>query len=109
MLAGNNLRLRVLSFFCRHDHRDSGEFSGSRVPGAHGLLLGALASSPLDGSDGALLPDARDQLEICRVTELTVESFFIFWAASEFIVRRCFFPYALPAFALFNLMNVRSH
>ena len=42
----------------------------------------------------------------CLVSCRPSNPFLYFGRRLEFIVRRCFFPYALLVFALFNLMNV---
>jgi phosphatidylglycerophosphate synthase len=86
--------------------------SGTRMYLVYGalLLFGALASFLATGwVRRRLAPDRPEQL--LKIWQGHAESrlsnpFLYFGRHTEFIVRRCFFPYALLFFALFNLMSV---
>jgi uncharacterized protein (TIRG00374 family) len=86
--------------------------SGARMYVLFGgmLLFGAIASFLATGWERhRLAADRPDQL--LRIWQAHAESrqsnLFLYVARhTEFIVRRCFFPYALLFFALFNIMNV---
>ncbi len=86
--------------------------SGTRAYLVYGglLLLGALASFLALGWERRRLASGRPE-QLLKIWQGHAESrpsnpFLYFGRRLEFIVRRCFFPYALLAFALFNLMNV---
>ena len=74
------------------------------------LLFGAIASFLAAGwNRHRLAADHPEQL--LKIWQTHAESrssnpFLYFGRHTEFIVRRCFFPYALLFFALFNIMNV---
>jgi uncharacterized protein (TIRG00374 family) len=74
------------------------------------LLFGALASFLALGWERRRLASGRPE-QLLKIWQTHAESrpsnpFLYFGRRLEFIVRRCFFPYALLVFALFNLMNV---
>jgi hypothetical protein len=74
------------------------------------LLFGALASFLAIGWERRRLAAGRPE-QLLKIWQGHAESrrsnpFLYFGRHTEFIVRRCFFPYALLVFALFNLMNV---
>jgi phosphatidylglycerophosphate synthase len=74
------------------------------------LLFGALASFLALGWERRRLASGRPE-QLLKIWQGHAESrpsnpFLYFGRRLEFIVRRCFFPYALLVFALFNLMNV---
>jgi phosphatidylglycerophosphate synthase len=74
------------------------------------LLFGALASFLALGWERRRLAAGRPE-QLLKIWQTHAESrpsnpFLYFGRRLEFIVRRCFFPYALLVFALFNLMNV---
>jgi phosphatidylglycerophosphate synthase len=74
------------------------------------LLFGALASFLATGWERRRLAAGRPE-QLLKIWQGHAESrpsnpFLYFGRHTEFIVRRCFFPYALLFFALFNLMNV---
>jgi uncharacterized protein (TIRG00374 family) len=74
------------------------------------LLLGAIASFLATGWERHRLAAGRPE-QLLRIWQSHAESrpsnlFLYFSRHAEFIVRRCFFPYALLFFALFNIMNV---
>jgi phosphatidylglycerophosphate synthase/CTP:molybdopterin cytidylyltransferase MocA len=86
--------------------------SGSRASLVYGglLLFGALASFLALGWERQRLASGRPD-QLLKIWQGHAESrpsnpFLYFGRRLEFIVRRCFFPYALLVFALFNLMNV---
>jgi phosphatidylglycerophosphate synthase len=86
--------------------------SGSRAYLAYGglLLFGALASFLALGWERRRLASGRPE-QLLKIWQGHAESrpsnpFLYFGRRLEFIVRRCFFPYALLVFAFFNLMNV---
>jgi phosphatidylglycerophosphate synthase len=86
--------------------------SGSRAYLVYGglLLFGALASFLALGWERRRLASGRPE-QLLKIWQGHAESrpsnpFLYFGRRLEFIVRRCFFPYALLVFALFNLMNV---
>jgi phosphatidylglycerophosphate synthase len=86
--------------------------SGSRASLVYGglLLFGALASFLALGWGRQRLASGRPD-QLLKIWQGHAESrpsnpFLYFGRRLEFIVRRCFFPYALLVFALFNLMNV---
>jgi phosphatidylglycerophosphate synthase len=86
--------------------------SGTRTYLAYGglLLFGALASFLALGWERRRLASGRPE-QLLKIWQTHAESrpsnpFLYFGRRLEFIVRRCFFPYALVVFALFNLMNV---
>jgi phosphatidylglycerophosphate synthase len=86
--------------------------SGSRAYLVYGglLLFGALASFLALGWERQRLASGRPE-QLLKIWQGHAESrpsnpFLYFGRRLEFIVRRCFFPYALLVFALFNLMNV---
>lgn len=74
------------------------------------LLFGAITSFlALGWERHRLAPERPDQLLKIWQTHAEKRSsnpFLYFGRHTEFIVRRCFFPYALIFFALFNIMNV---
>jgi hypothetical protein len=74
------------------------------------LLFGALASFLATGWVRRRLAPGRPE-QLLKIWQGHAESrpsnpFLYFGRHTEFIVRRCFFPYALLVFALFNLMSV---
>ncbi len=74
------------------------------------LLFGALASFLATGWERRRLAAGRPE-QLLKIWQGHAESrpsnpFLYFGRHTEFIVRRCFFPYALLVFALFNLMSV---
>ena len=74
------------------------------------LLFGALASFLATGWERHRLAAGRPE-QLLKIWQGHAESrssnpFLYFGRHTEFIVRRCFFPYALLFFALFNLMSV---
>ena len=86
--------------------------SGSRTYLVYGglLLFGALASFLAIGWGRRRLAAGRPE-QLLKIWQGHAEGrpsnlFLYFGRHTEFIVRRCFFPYALLVFALFNLMNV---
>jgi len=86
--------------------------SGTRMYLVYGglLLFGALASFLATGWERRRLAAGRPE-QLLKIWQGHAESrpsnpFLYFGRHTEFIVRRCFFPYALLFFALFNLMNV---
>jgi phosphatidylglycerophosphate synthase len=86
--------------------------SGTRMYLVYGglLLFGALASFLATGWERRRLTAGRPE-QLLKIWQGHAESrplnpFLYFGRHTEFIVRRCFFPYALLFFALFNLMNV---
>ena len=86
--------------------------SGSRMYLVCGglLLLGAIASFLAAGWNRRRLASDRPE-QLLKIWQTQAESqlsnpFLYFGRHTEFIVRRCFFPYALLFFALFNIMNV---
>lgn len=86
--------------------------SGTRTYLVYGglLLFGALASFLATGWERRRLAAGRPE-QLLKIWQGHAESrpsnpFLYFGRHTEFIVRRCFFPYALLVFALFNLMNV---
>jgi hypothetical protein len=74
------------------------------------LLFGAVASFLAIGWQRHRLAAERpEQLLKIFQTQAQARSsnpFLYFGRHTEFIIRRCFFPYALLFFALFNIMNV---
>jgi phosphatidylglycerophosphate synthase len=86
--------------------------SGSRMYLVWGglLLFGAMASFLAIGWERHRLAGDRPE-QLLKIWQAHAESRpsnpFLYAARNiEFIVRRCFFPYALLFFALFNIMNV---
>jgi phosphatidylglycerophosphate synthase/choline kinase len=86
--------------------------SGTRMYLVYGglLLFGALASFLATGWERRRLAAGRPE-QLLKIWQGHAESrpsnpFLYFGRHTEFIVRRCFFPYALLVFALFNLMSV---
>jgi len=74
------------------------------------LLFGAIASFLAIGWQRHRLAAERPE-QLLKIWQSQAESrssnpFLYFARHTEFIVRRCFFPYALLFFALFNIMNV---
>jgi hypothetical protein len=74
------------------------------------LLFGAIASFLAAGWQRHRLAAERPE-QLLKIWQTQAESrssnpFLYFGRHTEFIVRRCFFPYALLFFALFNIMNV---
>jgi hypothetical protein len=74
------------------------------------LLLGAVASFLATGWERHRLAAGRPE-QLLRIWQSHAESrpsnpFLYFSRHAEFMVRRCFFPYALLFFALSNIMNV---
>jgi uncharacterized protein (TIRG00374 family) len=74
------------------------------------LLFGAIASFLAAGWERHRLAADRPE-QLLRIWQAHAESrpsnpFLYLARHTEFIVRRCFFPYALLVFALFNIMNV---
>jgi phosphatidylglycerophosphate synthase len=86
--------------------------SGTRMYLVYGalLLFAALASFLATGWVRRRLAAGRPE-QLLKIWQGHAESrpsnpFLYFGRHTEFIVRRCFFPYALLVFALFNLMSV---
>ena len=86
--------------------------SGTRTYLVYGslLLFGALASFLATGWERRRLAAGRPE-QLLKIWQGHAESrpsnpFLYFGRHTEFIVRRCFFPYALLVFALSNLMSV---
>jgi uncharacterized protein (TIRG00374 family) len=86
--------------------------SGTRMYLVYGglLLFGALASFLATGWERRRLAAGHPE-QLLKIWQGHAESrpsnpFLYFGRHTEFIVRRCFFPYALLVFALFNLMSV---
>lgn len=86
--------------------------SGSRMYLVCGglLLFGAIASFLAAGWNRRRLAAERPE-QLLKIWQTHAEKrssnpFLYFGRHTEFIVRRCFFPYALLFFALFNIMNV---
>lgn len=86
--------------------------SGSRTYLVCGglLLFGAIASFLAAGWQRHRLAGERPE-QLLKIWQTQAEKrssnpFLYFGRHTEFIVRRCFFPYALLFFALFNIMNV---
>jgi phosphatidylglycerophosphate synthase len=86
--------------------------SGTRTYLVYGglLLFGALATFLAIGWERRRLAAGRPD-QLLKIWQGHAESrpsnpFLYFARHTEFIVRRCFFPYALLVFALFNLMSV---
>ena len=86
--------------------------SGTRTYLVYGglLLFGALASFLATGWERRRLAAGRPE-QLLKIWQGHAESrpsnpFLYFGRHTEFIVRRCFFPYALLVFALFDLMSV---
>jgi phosphatidylglycerophosphate synthase len=74
------------------------------------LLFGALVSFLALGWERRRLASGRPE-QLLKIWQTHAESrpsnpFLYFGRRLEFVVRRCFFPYALLVFALFNLMSV---
>jgi uncharacterized protein (TIRG00374 family) len=74
------------------------------------LLFGAIASFLATGWERHRLAAERPE-QLLKIWQTHAEKrssnpFLYFGRHTEFIVRRCFFPYALLFFALFNIMNV---
>jgi phosphatidylglycerophosphate synthase len=74
------------------------------------LFFGSIASFLAIGWERHRLAAGRPE-QLLRIWQSHAESrpsnpFLYFSRHTEFIVRRCFFPYALLFFALFNIMNV---
>jgi uncharacterized protein (TIRG00374 family) len=74
------------------------------------LFAGAMASFLATGWQRNRLAAGRPE-QLLKIWQAHAESrrtnpFLYFGRQTEFIVRRCFFPYALVVFALFNIMNV---
>jgi phosphatidylglycerophosphate synthase len=74
------------------------------------LVLGAIASFLTTGWERHRLAAGRPE-QLLGIWQTHAESrrsnpFLCFGRHTEFIVRRCFFPYAFLFFALFNIMNV---
>jgi uncharacterized protein (TIRG00374 family) len=74
------------------------------------LLFGAVASFLATGWERHRLAGDRPE-QLLKIWQAHAESrpsnpFLYLARHTEFIVRRCFFPYALLVFALFNIMNV---
>jgi 1L-myo-inositol 1-phosphate cytidylyltransferase / CDP-L-myo-inositol myo-inositolphosphotransferase len=74
------------------------------------LLFGAIASFFATGWQRHRLAAARPE-QLLKIFQTQAEGrssnpFLYFGRHTEFIIRRCFFPYALLVFALFNIMNV---
>jgi len=86
--------------------------SGARMYVLYGgmLLFGSIASFLATGWERHRLAADRPE-QLLRIWQAHAESrpsnpFLYVARHTEFIVRRCFFPYALLFFALFNIMNV---
>ena len=86
--------------------------SGSRMYLVCGglLLFGAIASFLATGWERHRLAAERPE-QLLKIWQAHAEKrssnpFLYFGRHTEFIVRRCFFPYALLFFAFFNIMNV---
>jgi uncharacterized protein (TIRG00374 family) len=86
--------------------------SGSRMylVGGGLLLFGAVASFLAIGWQRHRLAAERPE-QLLKIFQTQAEArssnpFLYFGRQTEFIIRRCFFPYALLVFALFNIMNV---
>jgi phosphatidylglycerophosphate synthase len=86
--------------------------AGTRMYLVYGglLLFGALASFLATAWQRRRLAAGRPE-QLLKIWQGHAESrpsnpFLYFGRHTEFIVRRCFFPYALLVFALFNLMSV---
>jgi phosphatidylglycerophosphate synthase len=86
--------------------------SGSRMYLVCGglLLFGAIASFLATGWQRHRLAAERPE-QLLKIWQTQAERrssnpFLYFGRHTEFIIRRCFFPYALLFFALFNIMNV---
>lgn len=86
--------------------------SGTRTYLVYGglLLFGAIASFLATGWERHRLAAERPE-QLLKIWQTHAESrssnpFLYFSRHTEFIIRRCFFPYALLFFALFNIMNV---
>ena len=74
------------------------------------LLFGAIASFLATGWQRHRLAAERPD-QLLKIWQTHAEAcpsnpFLYFGRQTEFIVRRCFFPYALVVFTLFNIMNV---
>lgn len=74
------------------------------------LLFGAITSFLAIGWERHRLAAGRPE-QLLKIWQAHAEKrssnpFLYFGRHMEFIVRRCFFPYALLFFALFNIMNV---
>jgi phosphatidylglycerophosphate synthase len=74
------------------------------------LLFGAIATFLATGWERHRLAAGRPE-QLLKIWQGHAESrpsnpFLYFSRHTEFIIRRCFFPYALLFFALFNIMNV---
>jgi len=74
------------------------------------LLVGAIVSFFVTGWQRNRLAAARPE-QLLRIWQAHADSrrsniFLFFGRHTEFIVRRCFFPYALLVFALLNIINV---
>ena len=74
------------------------------------LLFGAIASFLAAGWQRHRLASERPE-QLLKIWQTHAEKrssnpFLYFGRHTEFIIRRCFFPYALLFFALFNIMNV---
>ena len=86
--------------------------SGARTYLVYGglLLFGALATFLATGWERHRLAPGRPE-QLLKIWQGHAESrpsnpFLYFSRHTEFIIRRCFFPYALLFFALFNIMSV---
>ena len=86
--------------------------SGSRMYLICGglLLFGAIASFLATGWQRHRLAAERPE-QLLKIFQTQAEArssnlLLYFGRHTEFIIRRCFFPYALLVFALFNIMNV---
>jgi len=86
--------------------------SGSRMYLVCGglLLFGAIASFLATGWERHRLAAERPE-QLLKIWQTHAEKrssnpFLYFGRHTEFIIRRCFFPYALLFFALFNIMSV---
>ncbi len=86
--------------------------SGARMYVLYGgmLLFGSIASFLATGWERHRLAADRPE-QLLKIWQAHAESrpsnpFLYVARHTEFIVRRCFFPYALLFFALFNIMNV---
>jgi uncharacterized protein (TIRG00374 family) len=86
--------------------------SGARmyVVGGGMLLFGAIATFLATGWGRHRLAATRPE-QLLKIWQAHAESrpsnpFLYFGRHTEFIIRRCFFPYALLFFALFNILNV---